>query len=416
MRFLHLADLHFGKSIHGVSMLENGDQSAWVERFLALAEELRPDAVLIAGDIYDRSAPSGDAVMLLDRMLTALAQRNIPVLMAAGNHDSGQRLSFAGSLLARQNLHIAGVLAKELTHVTLRDADGPVTFWLMPYVFPALVAQVLEDDSIRDYDTAVRALLARQNVDFSQRNVLVAHQNVIANGKEAVRGGSESMVGGVGGIDYTAFDGFDYVALGHIHSAYAVGRETVRYAGSPLCYHFEETRQQKKGPVLVELGPKGTAPVLQTQSIRPLHPMREVRGSYPEIEAAERTGTAEGEYVRVVLTDRRVTPEISDHLHSLFENRGSILMELVSEYDPFAAVAAAATPAARAAGEKAVEELFADFYTQRKEDAEPDEAELAILRFAGEQVRHGNWEDRNTPDPKTVDALLKFVLEQEAEQ
>jgi exonuclease SbcD len=140
--------------------------------------------------------------------------------------------------------------------------------------------------------------------------------------------------------------------------------------------------------------------------------MREVRGEYPEIEAAERNSTAAGEYVRVVLTDRRVTPEISDYLHSLFENRGSILMELVSEYDPFAAVAS--VPAARAAGEKAVEELFVDFYAQRNEDAEPDETELAILRFAGEQVRHGNWEDRNTPDPKTVDALLKFVLGQEA--
>jgi exonuclease SbcD len=242
--------------------------------------------------------------------------------------------------------------------------------------------------------------------------VLVAHQNVIANGKEAQRGGSESMVGGVGGIDYTAFDGFDYVALGHIHAAYPVGRETVRYAGSPLCYHFEETRQQKKGPVLVELGPKGAAPVMQTQTIPPLHPMREVRGAYPDIEAAERNSAATGEYVRIVLTDRRVTPEISDHLHSLFENRGSILMELVSEYDRFSA--AASVPEARAVGEKAVEELFADFYAQRKEGAEPDEADLAILRFAGEQVRRGDWADRNTPDQKAVDALLKFVLGQEA--
>jgi exonuclease SbcD len=411
MKFLHLSDLHFGKSIHGVSLLENGDQADWVTKFLALAEQLRPDAVVIAGDIYDRSAPSGDAVMLLDRMLTALADLNIPVLMTAGNHDSGQRLSFAGSLLARQNVHISGVLSKELSHVTLQDQDGPVTFWLLPYVFPALVAEKLEDDSIRDYDTAVRTLLAGQNIDFTQRNVLIAHQNVTANGKEALRGGSESMVGGVGGIDYTAFDGFDYVALGHIHSAYAVGRDTVRYAGSPLCYHFEETKQEKKGPVLVELGPKGTAPSLETQIIQPLHPMREIRGTYKEIETAERDSTVKGEYVRIVLTDRRVDPEISDYLHSLFANRGSILMELVSEYNRFSAVSSVQT--AETVGERPVEELFSDFYSQRNHEAQPDEAEQAILCFTGEQVRQGEWDDKNIPSPKTVNALLDFVLGQE---
>ena len=231
MKFLHLADLHFGKSIHGVSLLEKGDQKAWVDGFLEMVRSLRPDAVVAAGDIYDRSAPSGDAVALLDGMVTALAELEVPVMLVAGNHDSGQRLSFGGSLLARQNVHISGVLSRQLAHVTLQDRDGPVTFWLMPYLFPALAAQVLEDESIRDYDAAVRRMLAAQDVDFSQRNVLVAHQNVTANGQEAVRGGSESMVGGVGQVDYTAFDGFDYVALGHIHSAYPVGREAVRYAG-----------------------------------------------------------------------------------------------------------------------------------------------------------------------------------------
>ena len=156
MKFLHLADLHFGKSIHGVSLVENGDQPAWAERFLKLAEELRPDAVVMAGDIYDRNAPSGDAVSLLDRVITGLAGLGIPVLMTAGNHDSGQRLSFGGRLLAKQNIHICGVLSRELPHVTLSDGHGPVTFWLMPYIFPALAAQMLEDDSIHDYDTAVR--------------------------------------------------------------------------------------------------------------------------------------------------------------------------------------------------------------------------------------------------------------------
>ena len=267
MRFIHLSDLHFGKMLHGVSLLENGDQPDWVEQFLALAAEKQPDAVVIAGDIYDRSMPSGAAMQLFSRMVTELSKRNVPVLIAAGNHDSGERLSCFKDILSRQNVYIAGEVRRELTHVTLTDAAGPVTFWLLPYVFPAAAAQALGDETIRDYDTAVRRLLAAQEIDPSQRNVIVAHQNVTKGGVEGIRGGSESMVGGVGQVDCSAFDAFDYAALGHIHAAYAVGRAAVRYAGSPMCYHFDELRQPKKGPLLVELGAKGTEPVVETLSI-----------------------------------------------------------------------------------------------------------------------------------------------------
>ena len=413
MKFLHIADLHLGKSIHGVSLLENGDQTAWVQRFLCLAEEVKPDAVVIAGDVYDRSAPSGDAVALLDRLLTALAERQIPVMMIAGNHDSGQRLSFGGSLLARQKIHIAGVLSKELTHVTLPDPDGhgPVTFWLMPYIFPALASQVLEDEEIRDYDTAVRKLLAAQNVDFTQRNVIVAHQNVTENGTEALRGGSESMVGGVGQVDYTAFDGFDHAALGHIHAAYHVGRASVRYAGSPLCYHFSETRQPVKGPVLVELGAKGEEPQIQTCLIPPIHPMREVKGSWEQLRDSELALARENEYLRIVLTDRRISPEIADFFRGLCENRGSILMEIASEYDPFGEMSS--THPGRTHAEKSVEERFADFYAARNDGAAPEEDDLALLRFAGEQVRRAP--SAGEQDADEVEKLLQFILEQGAE-
>lgn len=413
MKFLHLADLHFGKSIYGVSMMENGDQRVWVSRFLKLTQEVRPDAVVIAGDIYDRSAPSGDAVRLLDGMVTALAENNIPVMIVAGNHDSGQRLSFGGNLLAKQNVHIAGVLSKELTHLTLEDEDGPVTFWLMPYVFPALVSQTLEDDSIRDYDTAVRRLLEAQDIDFTRRNVLVAHQNVVAGGQEVQRGGSESMVGGVGQVDYQAFDGFDYVALGHIHSAYCVGWETIRYAGSPLCYHFSETKQPIKGPVLVELGKKGTPPVLKTKVIPPLHPMREIKGPYEVLRDAELQNSSQEEYVRIVLTDRKSNPEIYGFFRNLFEQRNSVVMELTSEYSQFTPMLDA--PVAGAA-EKSMEELFTDFYFQRNDGNSLDEAEEELLRFVGDQVRRSNPADGKEALEKQIDALLKFALEQEDAQ
>lgn len=411
MRFLHLADLHFGKAIHGISLLDNGDQPCWVERFLALAEELKPDAVLIAGDVYDRSAPSGDAVELLSRMLTELAARAIPVLLIAGNHDSAQRLAFARTLLAKEGLHISSSLenSAELSHVTLYDEYGPVTFWLMPYVYPARIAQALGDGSLRDSSEAVRALLSRQTIDFTQRNVLLAHQNVTVGGVEGPRGGSETMVGGVGQIDVSIFDGFDYVALGHIHAAYPVGHEEVRYAGSPLCYHFDETRQPTKGPLLVELSGKGTPPDIARKEIAPLHPMRELRGSFAELRAAALDDTRRGEYLRVVLTDRRVTAEDADFFRSLFTQRGSILMEIISEFSAFHGETS--TLSSSAVREKSVDELFEAFYTERNSGVGPDEADSALLRFAAGQLRHA--EIHAEPTAAEIERLLAFVGEQE---
>lgn len=411
MRFLHVADLHLGKMLHGVSLLENGDQPAWVEGFLKLAEERKPDAVLIAGDVYDRSAPSGDAVELLSRLLKGLAALEIPTMLVAGNHDSGQRLAFLDELLAKQGVHIAGVPGPggKLEKVTLQDEHGPVHFWLLPYVFPALAARVLGDESIRDYETAVRRLLEAQEIDFSQRNVLVAHQNVSHAGTEAERGGSETMVGGLGQVDDSVFEGFRYVALGHIHAAVAVGRKSVRYAGSPLCYHFNEIKQPKKGAVLVELGAPGTEPVIKTLELPPLHPLRELRGPWKELRDRELALERRGEYLRVVLTDSRVTPEIGDFFRSLAQARDSRVLELVSEYDPFSG------QTAETAGqrEKSVEELFAEFYAARCGGEDPSEEDLALLRFAGERLRHRESSDGDLR--QDIDALLQFVLEQEAE-
>lgn len=414
MRFLHLADLHFGKSIYGTSLLENGDQGVWVDRFLELAAEIRPDAVVIAGDVYDRGAPSGDAVQLLSRMLTGLSALAVPVMLCAGNHDSAQRLSFASPMLAREGLHISGSLSDGalLSHVTLTDEHGPVTFWLMPYVFPALIARALGDESLRTGDEAVRALLERQPVDQTQRNVLVAHQNVTAGGAEGMRGGSESMVGGVGQIDYTVFDGFDYAALGHIHAAYPVGREAVRYAGSPLCYHFNETRQPAKGPLLVEMGEKGTEPKVSTLVIPPLHPMREIRGGFDEIRAAELNDPRRGEYLRVVLTDRRVSPEVAAFFRELCAGRGSVLMELCSDYAPFAGEAGALSRGD--VEQKSAEALFCDFYTERSGGTPPTDEDAQLLRCAGELLLSADA--HAAPTARETEKLLALLTRQEAEK
>jgi len=278
MKIIHLADLHLGKMLHGVSLIEKGDQPAWVDHFLSAAEKIRPDAVVIAGDVYDRSVPSRDAVELLDRLLTGLSRLGIAVLLIAGNHDSGPRLNFVSTLLESQRVYISGNIGKELRKVTLHDASGPVHFYLMPYLFPAAVEEALGCKDLRTYDAAARTLLAAQQIDTSARNVLIAHQLVLCGAVQPEAGGSETMVGGVGQIDAGAFDQFDYVALGHIHKPQAMGRDTVRYAGSPLCYHFSEIGW-KKGLRLVEIGPKGEKIRTSLIGIEPLHALRDDFGT-----------------------------------------------------------------------------------------------------------------------------------------
>ena len=411
MRFLHLADLHLGKIIYGTSLIDNGDQRIWVERFLERARCLKPDAVVIAGDVYDRGQPPGKAAILLSTLVTELAGMGVTVMMTAGNHDSINHLSFLSPLLAKQQVFISKPLgpSAELVHTTLEDEHGPVTFWLLPYVFPAMIAQTLGDEEIRDYDTAVRRILAEQPIDLSQRNVLVAHQNVTANGRETERGGSESMVGGVGQVDYTAFDGFDYAALGHIHSSYPVGREAVRYAGTPLAYHFNETKQTDKGPLLVTLPEKNGTLKIERQDIEPLHRMREIRDDYEKVRSAMLGNPWKNEYLKIILKDTRITPEISDFLHETARANGSEVLELTSEYSSF--TGEAAMTGARDIHEKPVEELFARFYTDRNNGVEPDGKDLALMTFVGEMTRAAS--DKGEPGEEDFRKVLDFVLGQE---
>ena len=412
MRFLHLADLHLGKSIYGASLIDNEDQKVWVDRFLEKARELKPDAVVIAGDVYDRGQPPGRAALLLNHLVTALADMKISVLITAGNHDSVQHLSLFSSLLASRNVYISKPLdqSPELVHVSLEDENGPVTFWLLPYVYPAMAAQVLGDEEIRDYDTAVRKILAAQVIDYTQRNVLVAHQNVTANGQEAERGGSESMVGGVGQVDYTAFDGFDYVALGHIHSSYSVGRPEVRYAGTPMAYHFNEIKQPDKGPLLVTLPGKNEKISIELQRIEPLHRMREIRGKYDEIREQAVSNPWMNEYLKIILTDQRITPLVSDFIHETAKAHGSTVLELTSEYNAF--TGDAVFRGTKDMHEKPVEELFADFYKERNNGTEADDRDLELMAFVGEITRDAAI-TQEEPDEKAYRKILDFVFKQE---
>ena len=405
MLLYHIADIHLGKSINGTSLLD--DQRYWIGEFLKKCDEERPDAVLIAGDVYDRVNPAGDAFELLSYFISELDLRDITVFMIAGNHDSWQKVEFGKSILAKRNIISAGKISKEITHFTMDDPDGfgPVTFWLMPYVFPEAVAAELEDESIKTYNDAVARLLDAQDIDTSHRNVILAHQNVVVHGEEVERGGSETTAGGLGPVEYTVFDKFDYVALGHIHSGVPVGKDSVRYAGTPLCYHFDETKYKKKGFVRVELRKKGEAFKPSVTVIEPFHKMHHISGTKDEIFDEVKNRVGDGEYVGITLTDMRFTSEISDYLRSIITSRNGLLLETLSTFNEFSNSGASAT--SKEIREKPIENLFADFYKSQTGGSDPSSNELELLGFLGELVRNSQESSVEDDAAKVIERLNK---------
>lgn len=313
MKFLHLADLHLGKRVNGFSMLE--DQAHILRQILAILDDERPDGVLIAGDVYDKSVPSVEAVELLDGFLTELRARGVPVLLISGNHDSPERLAFGGRVMDSCGIHISPVYDGALAPVTLHDTFGPVHVWLLPFVKPAHVRRWFPDADIESYTDAVAEAVAHMDIDTAARNVLVTHQFVTGG----TRSGSEELsVGGTDNVDSGVFAPFDYVALGHLHGAQHIGRETIRYAGSPLKYSFSEARQHKSVTV-VTLGEKGDVQV-RTVALTPLRELREIRGSYDELTARsfyEHT-TYRSDYLHLILTDEQDVFDAMSRLRTIY--------------------------------------------------------------------------------------------------
>ena len=313
MKFLHLADLHLGKRVNGFSMLE--DQAHILRQILAILDDEQPDGVLIAGDVYDKSVPPVEAVELLDGFLTELRARGVPVLLISGNHDSPERLAFGGRVMDSCGIHISPVYDGALAPVTLQDAFGPVHVWLLPFVKPAHVRRWFPDADIESYTDAMAEAVAHMDIDTAARNVLVTHQFVTGG----TRSGSEELsVGGTDTVDSGVFAPFDYVALGHLHGAQHIGRETIRYAGSPLKYSFSEARQHKSVTV-VTLGKKGDVQV-RTVALTPLRELREIRGSYDELTARsfyEHT-TYRSDYLHLILTDEQDVFDAMSRLRTIY--------------------------------------------------------------------------------------------------
>lgn len=404
MKFFHLADLHLGKWIHGYSMIEMGDQPFWLEQLLKKAEELKPDAILIAGDVYDRAVPSKEAVNLFDDLLTKLAGMRIPVLIISGNHDSGSRLAFADKLLCNQGIFIGGEVKKEAACVKLKDAYGTVNFWMIPYLFPASVNVVLNRNDLKDYDEAMRALLSEQSIDFTERNVILAHQFVVSGSEKPAMGGSETTVGGIGQIDASAFEGFDYVALGHIHNAQRMGSAQIRYAGSPLSYHFREAGQ-KKGLTVVEIKEKGNVKVT-VEEIPMLHQMCEISGTMEEI---LQTDVERNCYIRAVLRQELLPSQAVEILRRYFESKNCVLMEVVRDFST--EKKHRTDREAEDIRKLSLEELFTEFYRYQHEGNLPEAYASELISFVAEQTRNGGKDDTEKERKQAARQLIKYAAE-----
>ena len=353
MKLIHLSDLHLGKRVNEFSMLD--DQKYILREILSVVDREAPDAVLLAGDIYDKSVPPAEAVQLFDEFLCSLAARQLQVFVISGNHDSPERIAFASRLISRSGIHLSPVYGGAVEPVTLQDAFGPVNIYMLPFLKPAHVRRFFPEAEITSYTDAVRAAVGQMGVDTAQRNVLVTHQFVTG---ASTCESEELSVGGTDNVDASVFDPFDYVALGHIHGPQNIGSTRIRYCGTPLKYSFSEARQQKSVSV-VTLGEKGELQ-LRTVPLAPRRDLRELRGTYMELTARSfYAGTRTDDYLHITLTDEEDIPDVIGKLRVIYPN----LMRL--DYDNRRTRAGGQITGAEDAARKSPLQLFAELYEQQ---------------------------------------------------
>ena len=352
MKLFHLSDLHIGKRVNEFSMIE--DQKYILKRILDLAEEEKPDGIILAGDIYDKQIPSAEAVQVFDEFITRLAGRAIPVFIISGNHDSAERLAFGGRLLNSRGIYLSPVYDGSVTKIPLKDQYGTVWIHLLPFIRPSTVRHVFENeaDLVTDVQTAAETVIRHMEIDLKDRNILVAHQFVTG----ASRCESEDVqVGGLDNIDAAVFTPFDYTALGHIHSPQNVGTDRVRYCGTPLKYSFSEVDQEKSITV-VELEKKGTVRT-SLLPLKPLRDMRKLRGTYLELtDRSFYRDMNREDYIQVTLTDEDDVPDGIQKLGVIYPN----IMQLL--YDNQRTKTTQEVDAAQAVEKKTEMELFYEFY------------------------------------------------------
>lgn len=366
MKFIHLSDLHIGKRVNEFSMLE--DQEYILTKIINVIDEQKPDGVIIAGDVYDKSVPSAEAVELFDDFLVRLSKRDLKVFVISGNHDSAERIAFGGRLMDKSGIYMSPVYNGKIAPVTLSDDFGEVNVYMLPFIKPSNVRRFYPENEIVSYTDAVKVAVDSMNIDTEKRNILITHQFVTG----AVRTDSEDIsVGGTDNVDASVFEGFDYVALGHIHRAQKCGNEFIRYSGTPLKYSFSEAKDNKTITVL-ELNEKGSI-TLDFIPLVPKRDMVEIKGTYEELTLKsfwENTSYNE-DYMHITLTDEEDIPDVLTKLRVIYKN----IMKL--DYDNKRTRTANEITGAENVKEKSPFEHFCDFYfLQNGQDLSDEQTEF----------------------------------------
>ena len=377
MKFIHLSDLHLGKRVYDFNLTE--DQKYILKEILKVIDTENPDAVLIAGDIYDKSVPSTEAVELLDEFLYQLSGRDLQVFLISGNHDSPERLAFASRLIARTGIHLSPVYNGAVEPIVLTDEFGPVNVYLLPFVKPVHVRRFFPDENIESYNDALRTAVEALDIDRSERNILVTHQFVTG----AIRSDSEEIsVGGTDNVDAAVFDGFDYVALGHIHGPQNIGSERIRYCGTPLKYSFSEAKHQKSVTV-IDIADKESISV-RTVPLHPLRDMREIEGTYEELTYRPNyEGTDTDDYIHITLTDEEDIPDAIGKLRLIYPN----LMSL--DYNNSRTRSAGMLSDLEKLQNKSPLVLFEEFYEQQNGRPMSEQQENFVRK-----IMENIWEDK----------------------
>lgn len=381
MKLFHLSDLHLGIRLNEVSLIE--DQKYILKQVLDYVGSEKPDGVIIAGDIYDRSVPSEEAVNLYDSFMTELARLHIPAFVISGNHDSAPRLSCCSRLLSDSGIYVSGSYNGNVERITLKDKFGSVNIYLLPFVKPAVVRHYLDEADavgIESYHNAVAKVVAGLKLDTNERNVIVTHQFVTG----AERCDSEDIsVGGTDNVAAEVFADFDYVALGHIHGPQNVGgQERIRYCGTPLKYSFSEAKHEKSITVL-EFGEKGNIRI-NLLPLKPLRDLRILRGKYEELMLKENyEGTNREDYLKIILTDENEIPNVMNKLRTVYKN----ILQL--EYDNTRTRSSENIVLVENVSMKSELELFADFF-EKQNGQTLDEEQAEYLRNLIEQLKEAD--------------------------
>lgn len=382
MKFLHLADLHLGKILQEQSLIE--DQEYMLNQIIEIIEKENIDAVLISGDVYDRSVPPAEAVNLLDSFLrTLIKEIKIKVFIIAGNHDSKDRLAFGSKIFEDEGLYIESKYNGNLRKVEVQDEYGKLNIYMLPFVKPIEVKQFFKEDLENNYNTAINKIIAKEKIDVEERNIILVHQFVTAGMVEPERTESEVLsLGGIENVDVSNFNDFDYVAIGHVHRPQKIGRETARYAGTMLKYSFSEINHNKTIPI-IELKDKGDININLVQ-LNPLRDMREIKGPIEELIKQENYECGNtNDYIKAVITNEEPVYDAIGQIRRIYPNtlkleiRNSKTISNVEEQNINL----------ENVKKKTELELFADFY-KAQNNADLDEKRTEIIKNIISEVKH----------------------------